>query len=399
MDDWSPPGARPVPGSGLPPPPPPPAGRDEEAPVAATPAEVPTRRVAGFSLIAGLLGALIGGGLVAALDRDPPTTPGGLDTAITSPVVEVPVEHDVDQVAAVAAAVLPTVVRIDVDGRGSMASGNGSGVVLSADGYIATNNHVVAGATELHVVFPDRSSSRAELVGVDETTDLAVVWVDRDDLVPIAVGDSSTLRVGQLAVAVGSPFGLEGSVTSGIISALDRPIDVTKPDGSPLRLPNVIQTDAEINPGNSGGPLVDSSGRLIGLNSAILTSGAPRNAGVGFAIPANTVMDVVDQLVAEGHVQHAYLGVSGTTLGADAADRLGLEGGAYVESVEPDTPAAEAGLVTGDVITAVDDIPVRTMDDLIVAIREAEIGQTVELRYVRDGQPATVSATLGELPG
>ncbi|HWH33634.1 MAG TPA: PDZ domain-containing protein, partial [Egibacteraceae bacterium] len=205
-------------------------------------------------------------------------------------------------------------------------------------------------------------------------------------------------QVGELAVAVGSPFGLESTVTAGVISALNRPIQVTGAGGRPVVLPNVIQTDAAINPGNSGGALVNGNAELIGINSAILTAGTAANAGVGFAIPVNTVVDIADELIDHGFVEHAYLGVAGLNVTPEVAERLGVDGGAYLQTVEPGGPAAEAGLRAGDVIVGFAGQDIGSMDELVIAVRNADVGQTVEVTYIRDGERATTRATLTEKP-
>ena len=374
----------------IPPPPPPDSGRRHGP------------RTALVALVASLIGGLLASGAtVVALqrqdgssDNDPPAALGV--TEQPTQAEEVAVSTAPTQVEEVAAAVLPTVVQIDIEGGGALgsASGNGSGVIYRSDGYIITNNHVVAGANEMEVVFADRSRERATLVGRDVLSDIAVVKVDRDDLTAIRIGDSSALRVGQLAVAIGSPFGLEGSVTAGVISALNRPINV----GDGIRLPNVIQTDAPINPGNSGGALVGADGRLVGINSAILTAGSPANAGVGFAVPVATAVDIADELIETGSVTYPFLGVEGANVPAAAVDRLGVEAGALITDVQPDTPADDAGLRDEDVIIEIDGIEITSMDDLVIAIRQGEVGDTVEVVYIRDKEERTVEVTLVERP-
>ena len=309
--------------------------------------------------------------------------------------------RSLDRVARVAEAVLPSVVQIDVDIDAAdelLTDGNGSGVVYRSDGLILTNNHVVAGAAGVTVVFSDGAREVAEVVGTDPLSDLAVLRVEQEGLTAISVADSSELQIGELAVAVGSPFGLEGSVTAGVVSALSRRVDVDGPDG-PVSLYNSIQTDAPINPGNSGGPLVDGKGRLIGLNSAILTTGATAgNAGVGFAIPVNIAVEVAEELIAGGQVRYPFLGVTGLDLTPQIAERVGVDRGALIDLVEPDTPAAQAGLQVDDVVVAVDGEPVDGMDDLVLAIRRAEVGETVVLRYRRGGVEREAEVTLTERP-
>jgi S1-C subfamily serine protease len=360
-------------------------------------------RLAVVALVAAMLGALVGSGVVlVALERRQPiaSEPAALDPPdVVAPIVEAG-GHELDRVEAIAAAVLPSVVRIDIrNGSPLGALGNGSGVIYRSDGYIVTSNHVVADGRHIEVLLPDGSRLEGEVVGSDAETDLAVVKIDREGLPTIQLGDSSELRVGQLAVAIGSPFGLEGSVTAGVISGLDRPIDVRAPDGRQVRLPNVVQTDASINPGNSGGALVGGDARLIGINSAILTRGpTPTNAGIGFAVPVNTVVDIADELIERGFVRHAYLGVAGRNLTPELSERLGVERGAYVQGVQPDTPADAAGLRPDDVIVTVEGVDVASMEELVIAIRNHAVGETVIVTYIRDGRERTVEVTLTELP-
>ncbi|HUG85430.1 MAG TPA: trypsin-like peptidase domain-containing protein [Euzebya sp.] len=343
-------------------------------------------------LAAVVLSALLGGvagGLVTTL-----VVPDDADRPVADAVAALNEEGgQADRVAAVAAAVVPSVVRVDVRGLGTGESfGNASGVVFDEAGHVVTNHHVVAGATGISVTFADGRAAQAVLVGSDPRSDLAVVRVDVDDVMPITLADSAQLQVGQLAVAVGSPFGLNGSVTAGIISALDRPVDLRGSDGSTVRLPGVIQTDAGISPGNSGGPLVDARGRMIGVNSAILSESF--GSGVGFAVPSSIVASVVADLIADGAVATPYLGMSGTTLTPAAAGRLGVAGGALVEEAAPGGPADGAGIVAGDAITAVDGAGVMVMDDLVAAVQAAGVGATIVLDIVRDGVASQVSVTL-----
>jgi putative serine protease PepD len=366
-----------------------------------------TPRIAVVALVAALVGALLGtgGSLLYLGDRieeaaRPQASPVAAGDA-PAPVVEVGDEVEgMDRVAAVAEAVLPTVVQVNIRGGGlAGAAGNGSGVVYRSDGHIMTNNHVVAGADRLEVLFADGSRADATIVGTDVDTDLAVIKVEQTGLTAITVGDSSQLRVGELAVALGSPFGLEGTVTAGVVSSLNRQIRVGAPDGASLTLPNVIQTDAPINPGNSGGALVNGNGELIGINSAILTQGGTAaNAGVGFAIPVNIATEIADQLIEQGFVQHPFLGVAGIDVNRELAGRLGVEDGAYIEQVVPDTPAAEAGLQEGDVIVEIAGENIGSMQDLIGAVLRQEVGDAVDITYIRDGQEQTTQATLTEKP-
>jgi serine protease Do len=294
----------------------------------------------------------------------------------------------------------------------------GSGFVWDEQGHIVTNNHVVDGATRITVTFADGTSVDAQLVGADPDSDLAVIQVDvaADELHPVTTGDSTRVQVGQLAIAIGNPFGLQGTMTLGIISGLGRLLPVDNSSGPAYSIPDIIQTDAPINPGNSGGVLVDDQGRVIGVTSAI-ESPVQANAGVGFAIPSAIVNQVVPALIQEGHYDHPWLGIGGVTLTPDVAQAMDLpadQRGALVIAVTPDSPAAKAGLrgsdteatvngeavpVGGDVIVAIDQQPVKAMDDLIGYLgRSTQVGQTVTLTVLRDGKEKQIDVTLAARP-
>jgi len=289
----------------------------------------------------------------------------------------------VPSVATVAKQASRGVVEITVSGSGG--SGEGSGFVYDKQGRIVTNAHVVEGASSITVVFQDGTRAKAELVGSDPSTDVAVVKVDvaASRLHPLTLGDSSALQVGDEVIAIGSPFGLAQTVTSGIVSALDR--EIQAPDGTPIE--GAIQTDAAINHGNSGGPLVDLAGKVVGITSQI-NSESQGNDGIGFAVPSTTVRSVVTQLLASGTVRHGFLGVSVDTVSK----------GVRITGVEPGSGAASAHLRTGDVITALDGKQVKTSERLRAAISEKKPGDRIELTVLRDGKTRTVSATLGRRP-
>ena len=290
----------------------------------------------------------------------------------------------------------------------------GSGFVVDKDGTILTNAHVVTGAEEVTVSFEEGGDSiDAEVRGVDPDTDLAVLKIDPgevEDLTVLPLGDSSKVQVGDPVVAIGNPLGFQRTVTTGIVSALQRQIDA--PSG--FSISNVIQTDASINPGNSGGPLLDSQGRVIGINSQIATGGAGQGSvGIGFAVPVNTAKDLLPDLRAGEEIERAYLGVTMATVNEDLANEadLPVDSGALVESVEEDTPAAEAGLRgseidelsgdltrAGDVIVAIDGEPVRTADDVVSAVAGMQPGDTAELEIYRGDDKRTVRVELGERP-
>jgi S1-C subfamily serine protease len=296
----------------------------------------------------------------------------------------------------------------DVFGQGSDNTATGSGFVFDGHGRILTNAHVVAGATDVQVVVSGERSLPATIVGRDLDTDIAVLKVDApagDPLHPLQLGDSSSVQVGDMTVAIGNPFGLDRTLTTGVVSALQRRI--TAPSG--FAIEDVIQTDAALNPGNSGGPLIDASGRVIGVNSQIATGSVEErsNAGIGFAVPINTAKEVIPLLEKDGRVRRAYLGIKGRTV--DAGLRaLGVpaDAGVMVENVVPGSPAARIGLrpddggpkPDGDIVQAIAGHPVRSDEDLLHALHGCQPGQTVAVEVMRDGARAVLQAQLGERP-
>jgi serine protease Do len=281
--------------------------------------------------------------------------------------------------------------------------GIGSGVIYRDDGYIVTNNHVVEGATEVNVAFADGTTERAEVVGRDPRTEMAVIRVDRNDLPAAKFNEDEDLVVGQLAVAIGSPSGFESTVTSGVISGVGRefPAEFTGGDlAATSALTDLIQTDAAISPGNSGGALADRDGEIIGINVAYLPPSETGAVNIGFAIPSDTVISVADQLIETGEVSSAYLGVGTTDLSPEDAERFGLpvESGAIVEQVEAGSSADAAGVRRGDIIVRLGDDPIENAGDLFGALRDYQPGDTVELTVVRDGEEQTLDVTLGERP-
>ncbi|MDT8433734.1 MAG: trypsin-like peptidase domain-containing protein [Anaerosomatales bacterium] len=328
-----------------------------------------------------------------------------------------PPETD-EPVVAAAAAALPSVVNIDVSASqvspedsnalpeshpGVPLRGNGSGVAFrsSEDGgtYILTNAHVVENAEDIFVTGTDRERRRGELIGADAETDIAVVKIAAS-LPLIEIGDSDEIEVGQSATAIGSPFGLSHSVTSGVISAIGRSL----PGGigsqrNVYPLVDVIQTDAAINPGNSGGALVDRVGQLIGVNTAIY-SDTGASGGIGFAVPVNTAIRIADQLIDSGIAQHPFLGIIGQDVTPEfaAADGLDVDEGAYVVEPIEGTKAEVAGIVTGDVIVSLNEVPIRSMDDLLLQVRRHRIGEVVTLEIWRGGELIEVEMEVGIKP-
>ena len=294
----------------------------------------------------------------------------------------------------------------------------GSGFIWDQNGDIVTNNHVVNGADTIEVTFSDGTIVPATLVGTDPDSDLAVIKVNvaSDKLQPVKIADSSSVKVGQLAIAIGEPFGLEGTMTTGIISAVGRSLPADQNSTQSYSIPDVIQTDAPINPGNSGGVLVDAQGQVVGVTSAI-ESPSGSNAGIGFAIPSTIVNKVIPALIQDGKYEHTWLGISGTNLVPELATAMNLDAsqrGALVEEVMPNSPAEQAGLqgsnnqvtiqgqnaiVGGDVITAIDNQPVVQMDDLIAYLADSTtVNQKVTLTILRNGKQQTLDVTLAARP-
>ncbi|TLM78042.1 MAG: PDZ domain-containing protein [Actinobacteria bacterium] len=390
------------------------AGDSEE------PCEEPAkvRRWSGCAVVvAAMIGALVGGALVAgvalwafrslAAEADGGSGPGAGADAAESVPVSAPLRTDGSEDAAVAVAdkVTPSVVSVGVQKmvvngmtgrRGYQQAGNGSGIIIRDNGYVLTNNHVIEGADRIFVAI-GVDEVEAKVVGADPLTDLAVIKVERIGLPAADLGSSAGLKVGEFVMAVGSPFGLEKTVTTGIISALQRTGDA----GGAARYTNLIQTDAAINPGNSGGALVDAAGRVIGINTLIESPtgsyGAAQSAGIGFAIPIDFARDVAEQLIATGRAQHPYMGVQTQSVTPESAASLGLaaERGALVMLVVAGSPAEDAGLARGDVIVKVGDRDVATSEDVFGEVREGGIGKPLDVVVMRKDERRTITVTLG----
>ena len=363
------------------------------------PPPTPTRKRRRGLLVAGvaalcLTSAAVGG--VAGQLLEDRVIPQGSTLPEPGPGVT---ERPTGSIANIAARVVPSVVTIKVD-VGSEGAGTGSGFVIDDRGHILTNNHVVAAGANngvIEVVLSNGDTEDAKIVGRDGRDDLAVLKIERTDLTPLQLGPSESVLVGDPVIAVGAPLGLEQTVTSGIVSALNRP--VAPGAGPETSFINAIQTDAAINPGNSGGPLLDLSGKVIGVNSAIARvpgsgSAASGNIGLGFAIPSDQARRTADQLIATGKATHPIIGV--------ILDRTFAGEGAKVEdsakAVTPDGPAESAGVQPGDVIVSFEGKPVRTPDQLIVSIRARAVGESVTLTIERDGQQRQLQMTLEAEP-
>lgn len=339
-----------------------------------------------LALIAGLLGGWIGSLL---------TRPAATAAALTGSC----------NATEVARGVLPGVVTVSI--RNGDASGVGSGVIVREAGYIMTNNHVIAAAADggtIDVRFSDGHSSEATLVGRDPKSDLAVLKVqDGTKLPTVELGKSADVRVGQPVVALGAPLGLSSTVTAGIVSALGRNVPVPIDAATTATLVGAIQTDASINPGNSGGALVDCSGKLIGINTAIATipndlGVASGSVGIGFAVPIDLAARITDQLIETGTVAYPYFGVSAVPLPPAAAEAFGVPNGLYLQVVAPGGPAAQAGLEPSDIVTQLDGRPSTSNAVLLEVTLARKAGDTVETTYVRAGKTSTATITLGALP-
>ena len=357
--------------------------------------------IGGAVTVGFVVGALAVAGVI---DDDAAQSPAAEATATAAPGGKAPPSPKPGSVADIYRRVSPGVVFVSSSssgggggggilggGQGGGSAATGSGFVLDDKGHIVTNDHVVEGFNTFSVrIGSNETPIPAKLAGKDPSSDLAVLKIDPSavsgGLHPLELGDSDALQPGDQAIAIGSPFGLEGTVTEGIVSALGRTIQA--PNGFPIA--NAVQTDAAINPGNSGGPLLDGNGRVIGVNSQIKTDNGGDNSGVGFAVPVSSIKQVVPQIQSGGKVVRAYLGVSNS----DSPDHSG----AVVQDVVPNGPAEKSGLQPGDKVTAINDKPVLSSDDVSAAVNNLKPGQQVKLSVVRGGDHRTLNVELGTRP-
>lgn len=344
------------------------------------------------SLIVGTFAGVAGYVIGRAVDSTQPAVTTATAAVLDRPLADpLPPDEIPDSIAEMVNSVLPAVVSIAIENGGEQ--GSGSGFVIRPDGYILTNNHVASPAANggsLTVFFENGESAQAEIVGRNSSYDLAVLKVDSADLPVARLGDSAQVTVGDVAVAIGAPLGLEGTVTAGIISSLDRP--VTAGGSGEMAYINAIQTDAAINPGNSGGPLLNSAGQVIGVNSAIATlapsfTGEAGSIGLGFAIPINSARRIAEEIIETGDSSTPVIGVT--------LDTTYTDGGSRISEVTPGGPADEAGLLGGDVITAIQGRETTDSTELVVAIRSFAPGDSVDVTFVRGGQSRTVTLVLG----
>ncbi|WP_299166037.1 S1C family serine protease [uncultured Arthrobacter sp.] len=398
----------------------------------------PRRRVGTGTFLSGMLVAgLLGGGVAVGADALLESgNPGSNNSPAQAQSVVVNDTESVNEITGAAAKASPSVVTISVSGGGS--GGSGSGIILDAEGHILTNTHVVTlggqvAEPAVEVRTNDGRVFQAQIVGTDPLSDLAVIKIDAPDLQPATLADSSELNVGDVAIAIGAPLGLSGTVTDGIVSTLNRTISVQSsavpeeqsdapeqepgdgfnflpPDGSQAPQQgsqgsiylNVIQTDAAINQGNSGGALVDSQGRIIGVNVAIASAGTGESAGnigVGFSIPINYAQRVAEEIIANGEATHGFLGVSvGAAASGSAEGGSSFSVGAQVQSVEPGSPAETAGFQEGDVITRVGDLPIEDPQALTAAVRTLAEGESTQVELIRGEETLTLDVTVGQSP-
>lgn len=335
-----------------------------------------------------------------------------IETSNSGTVDFVSLNNYSDTATYAASKVLPSIVGITVEytvtsnfiqNMSQVASAEGSGIIMSSDGYILTNNHIinssdsslyyeVSEATKVYVyLYNDETPYEAEIIGTDEKTDLAVIKIEKDGLIAAELGDSDSVKIGEFAMAIGNPLGMQSSVTSGIISAVNRTVE--SEDGNTYTL---IQTDAAINSGNSGGALINSEGKVIGINTLKLSGTGIE--GMGFAIPINDTISIYNELIKNGKVLRPYIGISGIDLDERNANHYNLPIGIYVKQIQSNSPAATSDIKTGDVITAIDGAEVTTMNELNKIKEQKNIGDKITLDVYRNGETKKIEITLGEEP-
>lgn len=379
----------------------------------AQPQSAPKRGARGLSIVlAAIAGGIVGAALVGAFMLVvlgyPVSRTAGEGAPATMTTIEKPVSIDVSgQDAAFAEAVAvkltPSVVNVAIQQTGldrftgarvTQTVGNGSGVIIRQDGYILTNNHVVEGADAI-IVTVGVEDLPAKVIGTDSSTDLAVIKVEKTGLPAVQFGSSAGLKIGEPVVAIGSPFGLEKTVTTGIISALGRS-SVAQSTSGITAYTSLIQTDASINPGNSGGALADADGRLIGINT-LIQSTSGQSAGIGFAIPVDFAKSIAEELISTGRATHPLMGVGTVTIDANVAAQYGLaaDAGVLVQSVSEGSPAQIGGIKEGDIIVQIADKKILSVEDVFTAVRSQKVGDTIDVRVVQSDGEQTLKVTLG----
>ena len=355
-------------------------------------------------MLGGLIGSLLtfavlsASGVFSDSETEATTTTTATIEPATADVTMPRQSEGTTPVAVIAELVRPSIVTVEVgngNGVDGLAAGTGSGVVFSEDGYVLTNNHVVEDAEFVRVILLDGRIYQAEIVGTDPLTDVAVIKVTAPDLKPIELANIADVRIGDPAIAIGNPLGLRGgpSVTSGIVSAFNRRLTVTATE----ELYGLIQTDAPITRGSSGGALLDGQGRLIGITTAIGVSDVGAE-GLGFAVPVNIVVGIAEDLIANGEVQHAFLGIVGENAFELTEDSARLPTGARISSVEPGSAIGAAGAQPGDTIVTLDDAPVANMNELVSLLRTYRAGETVSVALLRGGETVEILVTLDRRP-
>jgi len=349
-------------------------------------------------IAAGIVGAIVAGIVAVPVAR---WTAPKSSTTVQRIVTGLPASQArTSSVVSIAARARPWVVNINVGSTQPsvfgdvQVQGTGSGIILRPDGHILTNAHVVADAGAIEVTLASGDKVPAKVIGIDPETDIAVIKVDRANLPSAVIGSVKDLQVGGLVVAIGSPLGLEQSVTAGIVSALGRRVD--RQNRSPLV--DMIQTDAAVTQGNSGGALIDGDGAVVGVNAAIAASPDVGAEGVAFAIPIDIGVAIAEELINSGKATHPWLGIDGSNITPEVAKQYGAPQGAFIQRAVSGGPAAVAGIQANDVIVSFAGTKIDSMDDLIVAIREHEVGERVDVGVVRGGKHLTVKATLGDKP-